>query len=76
MTPESVGLSKSLLVLGKHSGRHAFEQHLKEIGYNDLQQTSINEAFKNFKNLADSKKIITDDDLKSLIDERYTFTRA
>lgn len=70
MTPESVGLSRSLLVLGKHSGRHAFEQHLKELGYNNLHQTSINEMFQQFKNLADSKKSITDDDIKSLIINR------
>ena len=70
MTPESVGLSKSLLVLGKHSGRHAFEQHLKELGYNNLQQSSINEVFLQFKSLADSKKSITDDDIKSLIINR------
>lgn len=70
MTPESVGLSKSLLVLGKHSGRHAFEQHLKELGYNNLQQTSINEVFQQFKSLADSKKSITDDDIESLIINR------
>lgn len=70
MTPESVGLSKSLLVLGKHSGRHAFEQHLKELGYNNLQQSSINEVFLQFKSLADIKKSITDDDIKSLIINR------
>ena len=48
MNPESVGLNKSKLVLGKHSGRHAFKEKLKEMGYN-LGDNFINEAFKNFK---------------------------
>ena len=55
MEPESIGLSKSKLVLGKHSGRHAFKEKLIEMGYN-LGDNYINEAFKRFKELCDKKK--------------------
>lgn len=67
MTPESIGLKKSLVVLGKHSGTHAFEQRLKELGYTNLSQEKINEAFQKFKDLADRKKEICDEDIESLI---------
>ena len=55
MTPESVGLGKSTLVMGKHSGRHAFKMKLKELGF-DIGDNAINEAFRRFKDLADRKK--------------------
>jgi 2-isopropylmalate synthase len=67
MTPESVGLKKSLLVLGKHSGRHAFEDRLKELGYTNLNSEKINEAFFKFKDLADKKKVVSDNDIEAMI---------
>lgn len=67
MTPESVGLEKSSLVLGKLSGRAAFKDRLKEIGY-DLSEEMLNESFKKFKDLADKKKEILDEDIVALID--------
>ena len=67
MNPESIGLNKSKLVLGKHSGRHAFKQKLIEMGYN-LGDNFINDAFKRFKNLSDKKKDIYDKDLVALVD--------
>ncbi len=66
MTPESVGVSESRLVLGKHSGRHAFRMRLKELGY-DLNDTELNAAFGRFKEVADKKKHITDADLEALL---------
>jgi 2-isopropylmalate synthase len=52
MTPESVGLTRSTLVMGKHSGRHAFRVKLKELGY-DIGENAMQEAFRRFKDLAD-----------------------
>jgi len=65
MRPESVGASKSQLVLGKHSGRHAFGVRLRELGY-DLTEAALETAFSRFKILADRKKNITDADLVAL----------
>ncbi len=71
MTPESIGLSKSKLVLGKHSGRHAFRARLEEMGYH-LSEAETNRAFERFKSLADAKKEIFDEDIVALIaDEVY-----
>lgn len=67
MTPESVGLSKSNLVLGKHSGRHAFKDRLKALGF-EIGDNAIEDAFARFKELADKKKDIYDEDLIALID--------
>jgi 2-isopropylmalate synthase len=69
MTPESVGLKKNLMVLGKHSGRHAFEDRLKELGYTHLGKEEINIAFKKFKDLADKKKNVSDGDIEAIIVE-------
>ena len=69
MTPESVGLTKSKLVLGKHSGRHAFKQKLSELGY-DLGDNAIQDAFKRFKDLADVKKDVFDEDIVALVDDQ------
>jgi len=69
MTPESVGLKKSLLLLGKHSGRHAFENKLKELGYINLSLEKINEAFFSFKALADKKKVVSDNDIEAMVRE-------
>ena len=68
MTPESVGLKKSNLVLGKHSGRHAFKDRLTNLGY-DLGDNAIQDAFKRFKDLADLKKEIFDEDIIALVDD-------
>ena len=70
MLPETVGLSQSKLVLGKHSGRHAFRVHLEEMGY-ELDKESINQAFIRFKDLADKKKVVTDADIEALIADEF-----
>jgi 2-isopropylmalate synthase len=66
MRPEDVGLSHSNLVLGKHSGRHAFRDRLVELGF-QLDDFETNRAFKEFKKLADKKKDIYDGDLESIV---------
>ena len=66
MRPEDVGLSKSNLVLGKHSGRHAFRDRLVELGF-ELDDFETNRAFQEFKKLADKKKDIYDGDLESIV---------
>lgn len=67
MTPESIGLKQSQMVLGKHSGRHAFEERLNELGYTSLNPEDINDAFKRFKDLADKKKFVMDSDIEALV---------
>ena len=69
MTPESVGVSKTSLVMGKHSGSHAFREKLKELGYT-LADNQLKDAFKRFKDLADRKKIIYDEDIEALVDDQ------
>jgi 2-isopropylmalate synthase len=72
MRPETVGLTSSRLVLGKHSGRHAFRVRLGEMGYGDLTDDEINTAFERFKRLADKKKVVADADIEAIIaDEIY-----
>jgi 2-isopropylmalate synthase len=71
MTPESIGLSQNRMVLGKLSGRHAFEERLKEMGYN-LQPEEIAKAFEKFKELADKKKTVTDRDIEALVGEKVS----
>ena len=71
MTPESVGLVQSNLVLGKHSGRHAFRQKLSELGF-DLGKNSFEDAFIRFKDLADKKKDIFDEDIIALVDDEVS----
>jgi len=66
MTPESIGLNQNKLVLGKHSGRHAFNLRLQELGY-DLSQDDLKKAFVRFKALADVKKDIFDEDLDAIV---------
>jgi 2-isopropylmalate synthase len=68
MTPESVGLTKSNLVMGKHSGRHAFKTKIEELGY-ALGDSAFEDAFNRFKELADKKKNVFDEDLIALIDD-------
>jgi 2-isopropylmalate synthase len=69
MTPESVGWTKSSLVLGKHSGRAAFRDKLRALGYGELGDNQINDAFARFKDLADRKKVVYDEDLVALVDD-------
>ena len=68
MTPESVGIKESSLVLGKHSGRHAFRNRLDELGI-ELNDDELQTAFVAFKNLADKKKTVYDEDIEALIAE-------
>lgn len=66
MTPESVGLASNKLVMGKHSGRHAFRKRLEELGF-ELTGDEFAKAFKRFKKLADTKKDVYDEDLEALV---------
>ena len=68
MTPESVGVSKTSLVMGKHSGRAAFKSKLKELGY-QLGDNAVEDAFNRFKALADRKKHVYDEDIEALVDQ-------
>ena len=68
MEPETIGLSSNRLVLGKHSGRHAFRQRLVEMGY-DLDQEELDRLFKKFKELADKRKELLDEDIEALVAE-------
>jgi 2-isopropylmalate synthase len=68
MTPESVGVSKTSLVLGKLSGRHAFKDKLEAMGY-ELGSNALEDAFKRFKDLADKKKHVFDEDIAALVDD-------
>jgi len=68
MTPESVGLKKSTLVMGKHSGRHAFREKLAELGY-VLGDNAFQDTFERFKSLADKKKHVYDEDIVALVDD-------
>ena len=68
MTPESVGVLKSNIVLGKHSGRHAFKKKLEDLGYK-LGDNAIQDAFRRFKTLADKKKEVFDEDIVALVDD-------
>jgi 2-isopropylmalate synthase len=69
MTPESVGVKKTSLVMGKHSGRHAFKEKLNDLGYADVTDDVIQIAFGKFKILADKKKHVYDDDIMALVDD-------
>ena len=68
MTPESVGVKQTSLVMGKHSGRHAFVHKLEELGY-ELSSNQLEDAFVRFKALADRKKHVYDEDIEALVDE-------
>lgn len=71
MRPTDVGVSKSLLVLGKHSGRHAFQDRLQALGY-QLSPEEMERSFEKFKALADKKKQVFDEDLEALANEQIT----
>jgi 2-isopropylmalate synthase len=66
MTPESVGISKNQMVLGKHSGRHAFEDRLNDLGLN-VDAAALEKIFADFKDLADKKKVVSDRDIEALV---------
>jgi 2-isopropylmalate synthase len=66
MTPESVGVSKNQMVLGKHSGRHAFEDRLKALGFS-VDAAALETLFAQFKDLADKKKVVSDRDIEALV---------
>ncbi|MFO7754169.1 MAG: 2-isopropylmalate synthase [Desulfobacteraceae bacterium] len=68
MKPETVGVKKNSLVLGKHSGKHAFKNHIGEMGYS-LSEDEIDSLFEKFKQLSDRKKDILDEDIEALINE-------
>jgi 2-isopropylmalate synthase len=68
MTPKSVGIPKSSLILGKLSGRHAFKERLKELGFR-LSEEDFGLAFNRFKELADKKREIYDEDIESIVVE-------
>ncbi|UVF21930.1 2-isopropylmalate synthase [Microvirga terrae] len=68
MTPESVGVSKTSLIMGKHSGRAAFRNKLEELGYS-LSDNQFQDAFERFKELADRKKHVYDEDIEALVDQ-------
>ena len=71
MTPESVGLAQNRMVLGKLSGKHAFEDRIKELGYT-LSSEEIQNAFEKFKSLADKKKVVLDKDIEALVEEKLS----
>jgi 2-isopropylmalate synthase len=67
MTPESIGLPHNKMVLGKHSGRHAFEERLSYLGYTNVSEEDLERIFVDFKNLADKKKTVSDRDIEALV---------
>lgn len=71
ITPELIGVSSTNLVLGKHSGRHAFKNKAKELGF-DLDDDKLKEVFATFKDLADKKKEVTDEDLFAILTDKQT----
>jgi 2-isopropylmalate synthase len=66
MTPESIGIPKNRMVLGKHSGRHAVEDRIKDLGY-QVNPETLESIFAEFKVLADKKKVISDRDIEALV---------
>ena len=76
MMPESVGAEKTDLVLGKHSGRHAFADHLAKLGFQSFTEEKINDLFGKFKELADRKKQVYDDDIVALVVDNLHHKKA
>lgn len=68
MTPESIGIPGNRLVMGKHSGRHAFGERIKDLGFH-LSPADVNRAFSRFKELADKKKEVYDEDIEAIVAE-------
>jgi 2-isopropylmalate synthase len=69
MTPQSIGIPQNRMVLGKHSGRHAFEERLKDLGLS-VDTTALEKIFSDFKDLADKKKVVSDRDIEALVMDR------
>ncbi|OQS06698.1 2-isopropylmalate synthase [Thraustotheca clavata] len=69
MLPESVGLNENRMVLGKHSGRHAYSKRLAELGYTDLTKEQLDMFVEKFKVLADEKKTVTDADMEAIVSD-------
>jgi len=69
MTPQSIGIPQNRMVLGKHSGRHAFEERLKDLGLSVTPET-LEKVFADFKDLADKKKVVSDRDIEALVMDR------
>src|SRR5262249_13542903 len=74
MRPEDVGIVETQLVLGKHSGRHAFRQRVTDLGYH-LDDVQVQKAFEDFKALCDKKKEVYDGDIEALIEGRLHGTQ-
>ncbi|MBB6694736.1 2-isopropylmalate synthase [Cohnella xylanilytica] len=74
ISPETIGLKDSKLVLGKHSGRHAFREKLIDLGFEDLTEDQVNAAFGKFKDLADRKKDVSNEDIIALLEEKMVQT--
>ncbi|MBF0320855.1 MAG: 2-isopropylmalate synthase [Nitrospirae bacterium] len=72
LNPEEIGIPQSKLILGKHSGRHAFKDRLSALGYQSLTEAELNKAFERFKTLSDQKKHIFDEDIIALITDEIT----
>jgi len=70
MRPEDIGRAANKLVMGKHSGRHALAARLKDLGF-DLDETELGKAFKKFKDLADKKKEVFDEDLIAIVKDEF-----
>jgi 2-isopropylmalate synthase len=68
MTPQSIGLPSNMIVLGKHSGRHAFKERLRSLGY-ELSEDDLNKAFRQFKILADKKKEVYNEDIETIVSD-------
>ncbi|ASS68892.1 MULTISPECIES: 2-isopropylmalate synthase [unclassified Paenibacillus] len=73
ISPDTIGVKESKLVMGKHSGRHAFREKLIDLGYG-LEDEALNAAFAKFKDLADRKKNVTDEDLLAMLEEKLVDT--
>ncbi|MDO9262687.1 MAG: 2-isopropylmalate synthase, partial [Desulfosalsimonadaceae bacterium] len=73
MKPETIGLHTNRMVMGKHSGKHALLSHIKSMGY-DLSDEELKTVFKKFKDLADKKKTIVDEDLEALVNQEVLRT--
>jgi len=74
MDPHDVGIAESQLILGKHSGRHAFRERLKSLGFR-LNEEQLNKAFVRFKEVADKKKAIFDDDLRAIVEDEIRLAK-
>ncbi|CAI6078447.1 2-isopropylmalate synthase [Cohnella sp. JJ-181] len=74
ISPATIGLKDSKLVLGKHSGRHAFREKLVDLGFVGLSEEQVNAAFGKFKDLADRKKDVSNEDILALLEEKLIET--